>query len=206
LFTSGCKRGFFSFIQQLKMDLTKERMYQACVEKDIDFEGQFFTVVKTTGIFCRPTCTARKPKFKNVEFFKTTAEAIEKGYRACKVCKPLEDLNHTPDVIKQILAELAGNPSLKFKDADLIQRGIEPSTMRRWFLKHHGQSFQVYQRQLRIFEALKKIQNGEPITTTAYNSGYESLSGFNESFKSIVGVSPKNSKKIDYNDINTEGT
>jgi AraC family transcriptional regulator, regulatory protein of adaptative response / methylated-DNA-[protein]-cysteine methyltransferase len=195
LFASGGKRGFFTLIQQLKMDLTKERMYQACVEKDIAFEGQFLTAVITTGIFCRPTCTARKPKFENVEFFKTIAEAIEKGYRACKVCKPLEDLNHTPDVIKQILEELAQNPSLKFKDADLIQRGIEPTTMRRWFLKHHGQSFQVYQRQLRIFEALKKIQNGESIATTAYNSGYESLSGFNESFKSIVGVSPKNSKK-----------
>jgi AraC family transcriptional regulator, regulatory protein of adaptative response / methylated-DNA-[protein]-cysteine methyltransferase len=195
LSASGGKRKFFSLIQQLKMDLTKEKMYQACVEKDSSFEGQFFTAVKTTGIFCRPACTARKPKFTNVEFFKTAAEAIEKGYRACKVCRPLEDLNQTPDVIKQILAELAENPSLKFKDADLIQRGIEPSTIRRWFLKHHGMSFQVYQRQFKIYGALKKIQNGEPISNTAYNSGYESLSGFNEAFKSIVGVSPKNSKK-----------
>ncbi|MEY3422267.1 MAG: hypothetical protein RIR48_2570 [Bacteroidota bacterium] len=44
------------------MELTKERMYQAIVEKDTSFEGVFFTAVKTTGIFCRPSCTARKPK------------------------------------------------------------------------------------------------------------------------------------------------
>lgn len=178
------------------MVLTDEEMYRACLNKDVNFEGVFVTAVKTTGIFCRPTCTARKPKFSNVEFLKTAAEAQEKGYRACKVCKPLEDLNHIPHVIKQILKELAENPSLKFKDCDLIHQGIEPNTMRRWFLKHHGITFQVYQRQLKINTALKKIQNGESITTTAYNSGYESLSGFNESFKLVVGVSPKNSKKL----------
>ena len=72
--------------------LTNAIMYKALVDKDASFEGIFIAAVKTTGIFCRPTCTARKPKEENVEFFHTTKEAILKGYRPCKVCNPLEKL------------------------------------------------------------------------------------------------------------------
>nr|WP_294872456.1 bifunctional transcriptional activator/DNA repair protein Ada [uncultured Pedobacter sp.] len=174
--------------------LTNEIMYNAILKKDITFEGTFITAVKTTGIFCRPTCTARKPKAENVEFFKTTSEAIRKGYRPCKVCNPLEKIGETPDFIKSILEELNADPSLKFKDWDLIQKGIEPSKIRRWFLKNHGITFHAYQRMFRINSAFKRIQDGEAVTTAAFDAGYESLSGFGDSFKSIFGVSPVNSK------------
>lgn len=169
-------------------------MYKALVDKDVSFEGTFIAAVKTTGIFCRPTCTARKPKKENVEFYSTTKEAILKGYRPCKVCNPLEKLGETPNYIKNILKELNDNPSLKFKDWDLTQQGVEPSKIRRWFLKNHGITFQAYQRMYRINSAFKKIQNGEPVTSVAFDTGYESLSGFTDSFKSIFGVSPSNSK------------
>lgn len=73
------------------MDSNKnETYYNALLEKDDSFEGQFFAAVKTTGIFCRPTCTARKPRKENVDFFSNSDEAIYKGYRPCKICKPLE--------------------------------------------------------------------------------------------------------------------
>ena len=169
-------------------------MYKALVDKDVSYEGTFIAAVKTTGIFCRPTCTARKPKKENVEFYSTTKEAILKGYRPCKVCNPLEKLGETPNYIKNILKELNDNPSLKFKDWDLTQQGVEPSKIRRWFLKNHGITFQAYQRMYRINSAFKKIQNGEPVTSVAFDTGYESLSGFTDAFKSIFGVSPSNSK------------
>lgn len=136
----------------------------------------------------------QKTEKENVEFFSTAKEAISKGYRPCKVCNPMEKLNETPDLIKAILNGLADDPSRKFKDEDLIALGIEPSKIRRWFLKNHGVTFQAYQRMFRINSAFKKIQNGEAVTSTAFESGYESLSGFNDSFKNIFGVSPKNSK------------
>lgn len=176
------------------MNLSTEIMYNASFNKDASFEGVFWMGVKTTGIFCRPTCTARKPKPENVEFFDNTKDAILKGYRPCKVCKPLEKLNETPDYIQDIIHELAENPSFKFKDYDLVKRGIEPAKMRRWFLKNHGITFQAYQRMFRINSAFKKIQKGESISETAFDSGYESLSGFTESFKNVFGVSPKNAK------------
>jgi len=174
--------------------LTDEIMYQALVEKDVTFEGTFIAAVKTTGIFCRPTCTARKPKKVNVEFFKTTKEAIFHGYRPCKICNPLLQSGHTPDWIKEVLLEINNNPSVKLKDWDLRTRGIEPSKIRRWFMKNHGITFHAYQRMYRINTAFKKIQNGDSVTSTAFDMGYESLSGFNDSFKSVFGVSPSNSK------------
>jgi len=174
--------------------LTDEIMYQALLDKDVSYEGTFIAAVKTTGIFCRPTCTARKPKAENVEFFPSAKEAILKGYRPCKVCNPLEKLNETPPYIKEILDELNADPSGKFKDADLISRGIEPSNIRRWFLKNHGVTFQAYQRMFRINSAFKKIQNGDTITSAAFDAGYESVSGFTDSFKAVFGVSPSNSR------------
>ena len=175
--------------------LTTELMYQALVDKDPAFEGLFITAVKTTGIFCRPTCTARKPKLENVEFLGTTREALQKGYRPCKVCRPLERPGETPEAIQAIIDDLNADPSLKLKDSDLAARGIEPATIRRWFLKHHGVTFQAYQRMSRINVAFQKIQNGESVTSVAFDSGYESLSGFTDSFKSVFGVAPSNSKQ-----------
>lgn len=181
--------------------------YEALLAKDSSFEGTFVAGIKTTGIFCRPTCTARKPKRENVEFFTTTKEAIQKGYRACKICHPMERVGVTPDYINHVLGLLDKDPSLKLKDYDLLQLGVEPSKIRRWFLKNHGITFHAYQRMYRINTAFKKLQEGTSVTDIAFDSGYESLSGFNDSFKKIFGVSPKNSKEkqvIDFTRIETD--
>ncbi|WP_449437685.1 bifunctional transcriptional activator/DNA repair enzyme AdaA [Pedobacter steynii] len=186
--------------------LTKEIMYAAIIKKDTSFEGVFFTAVKTTGIFCRPSCTARKPKRENVEFLETSRDCLLKGYRPCKVCRPLENLNETPPGIKLLLEELHANPALKFRDWDLKQRGIEPHTLRRWFLKNHHVTFQAYQRMFRLNSAFKKMKEGYTVTDTAFDAGYESLSGFGHSFKSIFGISPKKGKSqqiIDFKRIET---
>lgn len=174
--------------------LTNEIMYQAIVDKDPAFEGLFLTAVKTTGIFCRPTCTARKPKAENVEFFGTAKEAMQKGYRPCKVCRPLDKPGEIPAPIQKIIDEINADPSLKLKDSDLIARGIEPATIRRWFMKNHGITFQAYQRMMRMNVAFQKIQEGESVTSAAYDAGYESLSGFTDSFKTVFGTNPSESK------------
>ena len=176
------------------MNLSFDQMYRASYEKNSDFEGVFWMAVKTTGIFCRPTCTARKPKPENVEFLDNTKDAIQKGYRPCKVCKPLVNPDETPLDIRKLLIELSENPGLKLKDVDLVERGLQPITVKRWFLKHHGMTFHTFQRMFKINSAFKKLQQGENVLDVALDNGYESLSGFNDSFKNVFGVSPKNSK------------
>lgn len=174
--------------------LSESKMYQALLNKDSSYEGIFYVAVKTTGIFCRPTCTAKKPKRENVEFFDSTKNAITHGYRPCKICNPLIKSGDTPEYIKKLIEELNTDPSKKFRDGDLREKGIEPSKIRRWFLKNHNITFHSFQRMFRINSAFKKLQNGESVISTAYDTGFESLSGFNDSFKSIFGVSPSKSK------------
>ncbi|MCI0707274.1 MAG: helix-turn-helix domain-containing protein, partial [Ignavibacteriae bacterium] len=176
------------------MELTAQRMYQAILDKDTSFEGIFYTCVKTTGIFCRPVCTARKPKPENVEFVRSTREAIAKGYRPCKVCEPLKKLNETPEYIQSLIREIQGAPSRKISDWELRKRRVEPHSVRRWFLKNHGITFHAFQRMYRINTAFQRLRNGERVTSAAFDSGFESLSGFGNSFKSVFGVSPKKGK------------
>lgn len=176
------------------MTLNEDIMYKALLEKDSTFEGSFIVAVKTTGIFCRPTCPARKPKRENVEFYNTCKEAILHGYRPCKVCSPMEKLGETPNYIKEIVDEINADPSVKIKDYNLRKQGLEPNKVRRWFKKNHGMTFQAYQRMMRLNNAFNKIQSGEKVTHAAFDSGYDSLSGFNDSFKSVLGDSPSKAR------------
>lgn len=178
----------------MNLTLTFEQKYQAIIRKDTEFEGLFITAVKTTGIFCRPVCSARKPKPENIEFFDSSEEALLHGYRPCKVCKPMENQSDAPDFIKQLINELSEDPFLRIKDYELVKRGIEPNKVRRWFKKHHGITFQWYQRMLRINAAFTKITSGSSITEAAFESGFESLSGFNDSYSSIFGEAPTRAK------------
>ncbi|KIC92236.1 bifunctional transcriptional activator/DNA repair enzyme AdaA [Flavihumibacter sp. ZG627] len=183
------------------MQLTDDIMYQAILDKNAEFTGLFYTAVKTTGIFCRPTCTARKPKRENVVFYTSSSEAIRDGFRACKVCRPMELPDETPPLIRDLLDKLSEDPSAKFRDHDLRQRGLEPHALRRWFLKHHGITFHAYQRMHRINSAFKKISSGAPVTGIAFDAGYDSLSGFGDSFKSVFGYAPSESRQKQVIDI-----
>ncbi|MGB6276238.1 MAG: Ada metal-binding domain-containing protein, partial [Rhodococcus sp. (in: high G+C Gram-positive bacteria)] len=71
-------------VQELDFD----RCYRAVSSRDARFDGQFFTAVSTTGIYCRPSCPARTPKPGNVSFLATAAAAQQSGYRACRRCQP----------------------------------------------------------------------------------------------------------------------
>jgi AraC family transcriptional regulator, regulatory protein of adaptative response / methylated-DNA-[protein]-cysteine methyltransferase len=176
------------------MELTFEEKYYAILRKDSNFEGVFITAVKTTGIFCRPACTARKPKPENVVFYDTPQEALRHGYRPCQVCKPLLQSETAPAHIQQLLDVLHRNPQQKINDTHLKKNGLEPHTVRRWFQKHYSMSFHAYQRMLRINSAYGKLTFGESVTAAAFDSGYDSLSGFNDSFQSIFGESPSHAK------------
>ncbi len=169
-------------------------MYTALVKKDSAFEGIFFAGVKTTGIFCRPTCTAKKPKRENVEFFAAAKVALSHGYRPCKVCHPVSLYGESPSWLKEFLNEIENNPAVRITAAELRKKNIEPTRIRRWFKKHHGITFQSYLRALRLNRAFGQIKHNEKIIDSAFDSGYESLSGFAEAFKKKTGFSPSVSR------------
>lgn len=169
---------------------SSKEMYQALVERNSQYEGVFIVGVKTTGIFCRPVCSARKPKKENVEFFKNTKEALANGYRACKVCKPMNGYGEDPEWVTALLEKISEQAGRKWKDYELEQMGYSPSKIRRYFKKYHGITFQAYLRMHRINNAFQKIKEGDTVTQTAFSEGYDSLSGFSETFKNLTGFSP----------------
>jgi AraC family transcriptional regulator, regulatory protein of adaptative response / methylated-DNA-[protein]-cysteine methyltransferase len=171
-------------------------MYRALVNRDSTFEGVFYVGVKTTGIFCRPTCAARKPKPENVEYFPSPQEALYAGYRPCSRCHPLDKEKSAPALVKQ-LCELADkSPSQKISESELRSLGIDPSTARRQFQRYYGMTFQAYQRARRIGTALKEIRKGESVIGAQLDSGFDSSSGFWEAFKQVFGIPPSRAEVI----------
>lgn len=171
--------------------------YRALVEKSKIYDGAFYAGVKTTGIFCRTVCTARKPLIENVIFYDSVQEAMAAGYRPCKICRPLNAVDEMPNEYAALLKELEENPQVKIKTYELRQRGIDPNTLRRWFQKHYGMSFQAYARMYRISRVFGAVKDGETVIDAALESGYSSVSGFNSAFEKVIGSSPQRSRKTD---------
>ena len=167
-----------------------DTMYRALTAKDPEFDGVFFTGVRTTGIFCRSICTAKKPRRENVVFFPTPREALLAGFRPCRVCHPMTTRELFPGAMRAFLAELERKPGMRLTDADLRARGVDPVALRRWFKRNHGLTFQGYLRALRIGAAFGQIAHGEPPLEAGQASGWESASAFNEAFKKLTGTSP----------------
>ncbi len=171
-------------------------LYKALMERDSTLDGLCVVGVVTTGVFCRLTCGARKPKRENVEFFASAADALHSGYRPCKLCNPLGLPGEGPEWLQSLLAELRADPQRRWKDQDLRDRGLAPDRVRRGFRKHHGMTFHAYGRALRLATAFGRLASGDGVAETAYGAGYESLSGFTEAFARASGRSPAQGRAV----------
>jgi AraC family transcriptional regulator of adaptative response/methylated-DNA-[protein]-cysteine methyltransferase len=164
-------------------------MERAYLAGDAAYSGLFFLGVRTTGIFCRPGCPARKPLPKNVEYFPTATAAMTAGYRPCKRCEPLAK-EEQPAWVSELLSVVEKDPSARISDGELADRGIDPGTARRYFLRHYGMTFQAFTRARRLSGALQTIRAGEGIDKAVFDSGYGSHSGFREAFARTFGSAP----------------
>src|SRR6478609_8345445 len=167
-----------------------ETMYRALVNRDPSFEGIFYIGVRTTGIFCRPTCSAKKPARENVDFFATSGDALESGYRPCLRCHPLDPNARPPKLIERLRAEVECAPGGRLTDKELATLSIDPSTARRQFKRHYGMTFQAYYRARRMGLALRDVRRGSRVDEARNGSGYGSESGFRDAFSRIFGDSP----------------
>lgn len=174
---------------------TEDLFYRAYQNHDRSYEGVFFLAVKTTGVFCRPGCTAKTPLRENVEFFASSNQALEQGYRPCKKCQPLTRSGEQPEWVGRVLEQLQQHNGERITDEQLTDMNIDPHRLRRWFKKHHGMTFQAYQRQLKLNNAYQQIQQGARVIDSAYDSGFNSLSSFNESFRKLTGFAPSASRQ-----------
>ncbi|WP_341357894.1 trifunctional transcriptional activator/DNA repair protein Ada/methylated-DNA--[protein]-cysteine S-methyltransferase [Rossellomorea sp. y25] len=173
----------------ISVELQRE-YYQALIEKRTEYDGVFYVGVKTTGVFCRPTCPARKPKFENCEFYETAQQALLASFRPCKRCQPLTYPNSISDVVKKLVEAVESNPEKRWKDKDFQELSIDASTARRQFKKRFGMTFVEYARARRMGLAMKHIRSGAMVIDAQLTTGYESSSGFRDAFSRIMGTAP----------------
>lgn len=171
-------------------------MYKALLRRSTAFEGIFFVGVRTTGIFCRPTCPAKKPRLENVEFFASPQEALYAGYRPCSRCHPMDHEKRLPQLVLQLREAVEKAPTGRLKDSELRAMGIDPSTARRQFLRYYGMTFHAYHRARRMGLALHEVRNGEAVVGAQLNHGFESSSGFWEAFKRVFGTPPSKAEQV----------
>jgi len=169
----------------------RRELVRAYLASDDSYEGIFITAVKTTGIFCRPACPARKPKPENVEFYSTTQEALFAGFRPCKRCRPMEPVGASPEWLAPLLEGIEADPARRWRNEDLRALGLDPARVARWFTRQHNMTFHAYSRSRRLATALAHIQRGNTVSTAAYDAGYESLSAFNDAFRKFAGSAPR---------------
>lgn len=169
---------------------TKREYFEALVRRDSQFDGIVYYGIRTTGIFCRPVCTARKPKFENCEYFDSAQNALLAGYRPCKRCNPLSLPDASSELVKKLVRAIESEPDKRWKDRDFRELGIVSSTARRQFKKRFGMTFVAYARARRMGLAMHQIRSGQSVTRMQVESGFESSSGFRDAFSRIFGAPP----------------
>jgi len=175
------------------MTLSNKERWNAVVQCDPTYDGQFFYGVKTTGIFCRPSCKSKTPRQENIEFFEAITDAYALGMRPCKRCRPdLLEYAPTRELLRQIKAIYDRDFSDREKLASqLKQFPISPHHLTRLFQQEYGMTPTEYQNGLRLTNALKCLAISDmSILNVALLSGFGSLSSFYACFKKKYSVSP----------------
>lgn len=164
-------------------------MQMAFDRRDRTADGRFVCAVKSTGIYCRPSCPARRPRPENVEFFPDGMNARKAGYRPCKRCRPDEAARDAQAVSTALAAIEASGRAIRL--ADLASRaGYSPAHFQRVFKRLVGVSPAVYARGLRARRAQAALIQGGAVTDAIYAAGFSGPSRFYEAMDGRLGMAP----------------
>ncbi len=185
------------------MDMDRIACYRAISTRDARFDGRLFVGVKTTGIYCRPICPARTPKFENTSFYPSAAAAQEAGFRPCLRCRPetspdLAFWRGTSNTVSRALALIEAGGLDEAAVEGLANRlGVGARQLRRLFRQHVGASPIAVAQTRRILLAKQLIhETSLPMAEVALASGFNSVRRFNETFLQMFGRSPAKLRRI----------
>lgn len=177
------------------MRLSEDAMFAAVIENNPRYDGRFFYGVKTTGIFCRPSCKSKVPNRDNVAFFAGLSEAVAAGYRPCKRCRP--DLGPVYAPEEEMVQAALGIIDREFADPALLRElpgrmGVSSSQFRRLFKKRVGEAPRKYLQQVRVAKAADRLKTGSANNTEAcLAAGFTTLSSFYAAFRRETGLTPR---------------
>ncbi|MFN3229380.1 MAG: bifunctional transcriptional activator/DNA repair enzyme AdaA [Asticcacaulis sp.] len=174
-----------------------ETLYAALMARDDRFDGQAYVGVSSTGVFCRLTCPARKPRFENCSFFPTIEACLNAGFRACRRCHPIEAAAKSDPIVLSLLALLEASPGERWSEPRIAALGYDLSTVRRAFKRHYGMTFLELARMYRLREGFSVLAAGGAVLEAQLEASFESASAFRVAFARLVGCSP--------NDLKSEG-
>jgi len=171
------------------------RYWRASLNRDARADGTFVLAVRSTHIYCRPSCPARRPLRRNVVFFHTGADAERHGFRPCRRCRPNE-LAGPVALVKRASHELGKTTeeSLRFT-ALAAKLGTTPGTLRRAFLQVTGLRPRDLAAALRLARFKKMLREGKGIADALYETGYGSTSRIYESSNAQLGMTPATYQK-----------
>ncbi|MGN7472057.1 bifunctional transcriptional activator/DNA repair enzyme AdaA [Brevibacillus sp. SAFN-007a] len=175
----------------MELDVTEER-WQAIITNDATYDGQFFYAVKTTGIFCRPSCKSKPPRWGNVRIFQQASEAIREEFRPCKRCKPTGQRLPDQEWVAQITDYIDAHYSEKLTLARLADMCHgSPYHLQRTFKRIKGMTPVEYMQQKRIDKAKQLlVESDKPIAAIAAEAGMSNTPYFITLFKKTTGHTP----------------
>lgn len=181
------------------VQISDNEKWKAVLDCEKDYDGLFFYGVKTTGIFCRPSCRAKTPTRENVAYFDSNTDAIDAGFRPCKKCRP-DEVIFEPDIelVKKAkdIFDLNYNNKIDLRDI-AKQLGVSTNHLTRLFKKQLGLTPAHYITGLRVAKAAELLeQNAASILEIALITGFKSTSNFYKCFKDQTGYTPKEYRKI----------
>ncbi len=173
--------------------VAQDERWQAVIERDAHYDGTFVFAVRTTGVYCRPSCPARRPKPQNVEFFDAPRAAEDAGFRACRRCHPQQAMLPEPnaELIAQVcryLRDHAAAPPML--DALGAQFNVSPFHLQRTFKRVVGMTPRQYSATQRMDQFKKELKAGGSVTTAVYDAGYGSSSRAYEQAVERLGMTP----------------
>ncbi|MGI3164132.1 bifunctional transcriptional activator/DNA repair enzyme AdaA [Pseudooceanicola sp. 200-1SW] len=168
-----------------------DTLYAALLARDPAYDGRAWVGVTSTGIFCRLTCPARKPRRENCVFHDSPGACLAAGFRPCKRCHPLGVAAGAYDpVVPPLLAALEARPEHRWTEADVTALGLDPSTVRRVFKRAFGMTFLDMARQRRLRDGFLALGRGETVIAAQLEAGFESPSAFRAAFARLLGLAP----------------
>ena len=168
------------------------RWWNAVLKRDSGYDGEFFFAVSSTGVYCRPSCPAKRPKRQNVAFFRRPEEAEKAGFRACLRCRPRSaSRNPQTDTVKAICRYIEQHLDEPITLERLGEAfGQSPFHLQRTFKKALGITPREYADSCRMKQLKRNLQAGQSVTTALYDAGYSSSSRLYERTASQLGMTP----------------
>jgi AraC family transcriptional regulator of adaptative response/methylated-DNA-[protein]-cysteine methyltransferase len=175
---------------------SSDELWTAVSRRDEKADGKFVYAVKTTGVYCRPSCRSRLPLRGNVEFFADLADAAKAGYRACKRCRPDHgDPRRELDRMLVRACRLLESEDRVTGERIATELGVSQHYFHRFFKQRTGVTPQQYRRRVLAERAKAELPNAGSVTEAVFAAGYSSSSRFYESAGRELGMTPKDLQK-----------